>query len=264
MCKATTANRSSVPQEVNSNEPSAPLQITISKVVRQAPVADGSKIRSRFLDRLGISPPLQRQCHQTNNLDRRTLQFCNRTSSAAAVETKEERLKKDHGQQDESIGLGSSSKLSFSPKTHQGMMRKRNDSTASLASTTSTNTAKAVSFANAVQVISIPSHRDYSDRIKNAFWTNAQEMRQNYARNVVEFTAENWDYRQVLEEDQFLYIQVTTGGKCSAGTNEMVLMHPVHFRSQQLQRERQLRWHSFCAVMSAQRQHHQQLQAVYR
>ncbi|CAB9515476.1 expressed unknown protein [Seminavis robusta] len=219
---------------------------TDRKVIHHASVADGYKIRSRFLDRLGISPlnsNRQSKC-------RRVADCCVSPSSSSDMlgaprqqqqrrrTTKQELLKKDHGQPDENLGPASYSESSFSPKT-RGLFRRLSNS--------KLQQTKTVSFANAVEVISIPSHHSYSNRIKNSFWTNSAEMKQNYARNVLEFSAEGWDYRQVVEEDQFY---VTERGR------ELFLVHPVHLLLQQQQRERNLRWHSFCAVMSAQKQQH--------
>jgi hypothetical protein len=64
-----------------------------------------------------------------------------------------------------------------------------------------------------------------------------QELEANAARNIIEFAAENWDWRQVYEESDMVILQ---------GQEEPV--HPVHFMKEcNMQRQ-------FLLVMSAQQQ----------
>ena len=180
-------------------------------------VGDASKIRSRFLDRLGISP----RNSQVACIPQSARQSPPRRQCQPSTK---ELLKTDNGVPDESLGPNSYSSTSSSPRNFGG--RKKSNT-------------RSVAFENAVVVHQIPTRLEYSDRIRNAVWTNSAEMQMNYTRNVIEFKAENWDYRQCVEEDHFFQ---TDCGQ---------LIHPVH-----LQRERNLKWH-FCAVMSAQQQQHQ-------
>ena len=47
----------------------------------------------------------------------------------------------------------------------------------------------------------IPSHKVYSNRIKSTIWTGAIELGENVARNSLEFSYENWNFDNVLDED---------------------------------------------------------------
>jgi hypothetical protein len=80
-----------------------------------------------------------------------------------------------------------------------------------------------VSFDPVVSVTTIPSHADYSIRIKEALWTNTHEMQAQKLRNSVEFASEQYDWRLVVEEGDMLLYQ---GEK----------VHPCHFQSWQQER----------------------------
>jgi ribosomal protein L12E/L44/L45/RPP1/RPP2 len=71
-------------------------------------------------------------------------------------------------------------------------------------------------FAPIVKVHPIPRFTAYSKRIRETVWTSAREMEEEVARNCIEFAAEDWDFQKVLEEqDMVLY--------------HGQLVHPVHF-----------------------------------
>jgi hypothetical protein len=74
-----------------------------------------------------------------------------------------------------------------------------------------------VSFNDQVTVIPIPKRDEYSKRIRNRLWVNAQELQSQVARNAVEFAAEGWDWKQTLD-DEAMYVCALTGEK----------VHPVH------------------------------------
>jgi hypothetical protein len=92
---------------------------------------------------------------------------------------------------------------------------------------------RAVSFHSAVTVHPIPKHTAYSNRIRATIWTNPMEMQESAARNCFEFAAENWDWRQVAEDQDMVHYQ-----------GERI--HPIHFCHEYNMRRQ------FCAVMSAQ------------
>lgn len=76
---------------------------------------------------------------------------------------------------------------------------------------------KQVSFSSTAPMVhTVPSHRQYSKHRRSMLWISPEEQQQSYARNVMEYQAENWDYRQVIEEEQFVL------------TSEGYLVHPVH------------------------------------
>jgi hypothetical protein len=62
---------------------------------------------------------------------------------------------------------------------------------------------RSVSFHESVNVHLIPNKDMYSRRIKDYIWTEFDEIATNAERNSVEFAAENWDWRQACEEENF-------------------------------------------------------------
>jgi len=74
-----------------------------------------------------------------------------------------------------------------------------------------------IQFNSVVKSTLIPSHQDYSDRVKRLLWTNCREIKQNAQRNAREFAFEGWSAQYVLEEDQ-MYLDV----------GSMQFIHPVH------------------------------------
>ncbi|VEU37366.1 unnamed protein product [Pseudo-nitzschia multistriata] len=74
-----------------------------------------------------------------------------------------------------------------------------------------------IQFNSVVKAMPIPSHQDYSDRVKRLIWSNGTEIRQNAQRNAREFAFEGWSAQYVLEEDQ-MYLDV----------GSMEFIHPVH------------------------------------
>jgi len=77
-------------------------------------------------------------------------------------------------------------------------------------------------FDPVVQVHPIPSHVVYSDRVRNTVWAGADELAENVARNSLEFAFENWDAKQVLDEDS---------GRLLYYDGEWI--HPAHFGGDQ-------------------------------
>jgi hypothetical protein len=76
--------------------------------------------------------------------------------------------------------------------------------------TTDTSTDdRSLQFSSDVLVVSIPSRHEYSNRIKKFLWTGGEEIQENAERNRIEFDAEGWDYRTVLEDDDFLVDSTT-------------------------------------------------------
>jgi hypothetical protein len=67
-----------------------------------------------------------------------------------------------------------------------------------------------VQFHTDVMVKPIASHKNYSKRIKQTLWADAEELQDNAYRNQVEFAAEGWDYEKVLE-DEDMYMDAETG-----------------------------------------------------
>lgn len=76
---------------------------------------------------------------------------------------------------------------------------------------------RSIRFASSVSVVQIPMRSEYSSRIATRLWSSRTEIRDNANRNVVEFSAENWDWRAVVEDDGMFV--------CTASGE---LVHPVH------------------------------------
>ena len=79
------------------------------------------------------------------------------------------------------------------------------------------NKKRSIRFAPSVSVVQIPMRSEYSSRIATRLWSSRTEIRDNANRNVVEFSAEDWDWRAVVEDDGMFV--------CTASGE---LVHPVH------------------------------------
>ena len=74
-----------------------------------------------------------------------------------------------------------------------------------------------VKFNETVDIVSIPSRHQFSNRIKRVYWSSKEEICSNAERNILEYEYEGWDYHNVvLDED--MYIDTATGA----------LVHPCH------------------------------------
>jgi hypothetical protein len=77
-----------------------------------------------------------------------------------------------------------------------------------------------VQFQPTTQIHPIPSHKVYSNRIKQTIWTGAEELNDNVARNTLEFSYEDWNADNVVDEESGL---IWYHGD---------YVHPVHFHLQ--------------------------------
>jgi hypothetical protein len=181
------------------------LKTMATKMSEAAPAiisSDSASIRSRYLHRLlGVTQP------KKIPLTRSKL-----AAPLSDSESRVETLKDGHGEPDGTITVNSPLHLPLREKT-------------------------SVCFDSIVTVHAIPKRTEYSKRVKSTIWMPYQELEANAARNIIEFAAENWDWRQVYEESDMVILQ---------GQEEPV--HPVHFmRECNMQRQ-------FLLVMSAQQQ----------
>lgn len=62
-----------------------------------------------------------------------------------------------------------------------------------------------IAFVESVDVMSIPTRYEYSDRIKSRIWSNRHELQENAERNALEFASEGWNWRNVTEDDGRFY-----------------------------------------------------------
>ena len=84
-------------------------------------------------------------------------------------------------------------------------------------STTSTRRRRGLTFNDTVTVVPIPKRQEYSKRVRDRLWVNAQDLQVQAQRNALEFASEGWDWQNVFEDDS-MYIDAVTGEK----------VHPVH------------------------------------
>jgi len=74
---------------------------------------------------------------------------------------------------------------------------------------------KKVSFKEMVEVRFVPIFSDYSQRVRESYWNNSQDIWDAATRNTFEFESEGYDWRQAFEEEDF----TQWGGQ---------LVHPAH------------------------------------
>jgi hypothetical protein len=173
---------------------SSPSKNASCQVLRSCPKgSDASLIRSRLLNRLGISKECDVQLVAAALAGR--MDSSSNTLRRGRCQSFKEALKADYGKPDKDLAKAAA---------------------ASQSKVTSPGKKCAVSFDTSVQVHTIPARVDYSKRMRCALWTHPMEMQQNAARNSLEFAAEGWDWRQVADdEDMVIY----------AGER----IHPIHF-----------------------------------
>lgn len=132
--------------------------------------SDASRIRSRYLHRLGLDRP-SATC-------RRVGKNCSRqTSGPCCVEV----LKNDFGSQDESLAVGS-------PPVHSPIEEHK----------------RIVSFESSVVVHEIPSRNSYSERVRNTLWMQRAEYAAAVTKNIIEFLSEGNNPEKVFEEKDFI------------------------------------------------------------
>jgi len=106
-----------------------------------------------------------------------------------------------------------------------------------------------VVFKTDVSIHVIPSRHQISLKEKELLWMMPQELEETAYRNYIEFSLEQWDWQQAIEEKDFVLLQG-------------ILTHPAHVVMMQQQ---QLQMHctpnrQFCRIFSAQQHLRQQQQ----
>jgi hypothetical protein len=84
---------------------------------------------------------------------------------------------------------------------------------------------KCVHFDSNVSMVEICSHRDLSESTRQRLWSSFAEIHVNAERNIIEFRADNCDWRQACED--LMYDRVT--GQ---------LFHPASFKRQRQSQKR--------------------------
>jgi hypothetical protein len=79
------------------------------------------------------------------------------------------------------------------------------------------NSPGSVRFNTVVSGVKIPSRNQYSSRIKQTLWRDRYEISEMVERNTAEFHAENYDWNQVVLDDE-MYVDATSGER----------VHPCH------------------------------------
>ncbi|TFJ81866.1 hypothetical protein NSK_007113 [Nannochloropsis salina CCMP1776] len=74
-----------------------------------------------------------------------------------------------------------------------------------------------IAFHEDVCVVHIPSHTEYSRRIKSQYWTSPAEIYEMACRNLVEFEAEGYSWEAALEEEHLYWCPDTAS-----------FVHPAH------------------------------------
>jgi hypothetical protein len=77
-----------------------------------------------------------------------------------------------------------------------------------------------VSINNDVEIKPIPERSEYSQDVRQKMWTSGSELYSNAARNTIEFASENWNWRNVTEDEQMLRHTITRE-----------LIHPIHLHN---------------------------------
>jgi hypothetical protein len=205
-------------------------------------------IRARFLNRLGIQATHTVPVRQQNR---------NRHLSKKAQLELHEPLKYDHGiegpiENDDDIHscastvpLSFNNSLSSSSCTVGSTPSFREDdsldATKAISPVRKQNHRRSVSFEKTVSVRTIPKRNAYSSRIQKDLWATPNEVHQSTNRNILEFSADRWDWKRVTEEEDMFY---------NYQTQEYI--HPIHVQQNRCNVRQQ-----FFMVMSAQQQQQQ-------
>ena len=104
-----------------------------------------------------------------------------------------------------------------------GALSRCHSSTLSLRTTSSSGKKRSrrrVSINNDVEIKPIPERSEYSPDVRQKMWTSGSEIYSNAARNTIEFASENWNWRNVTEDENMLRHTITRE-----------LIHPIHLHN---------------------------------
>lgn len=165
-----------------------------------------TRIRANFLNKLGIDEEKKEQPK---------MRTPSRGSLLGKVQVKQEPLK-FHPDEEQ--------KPSNSPWAHFFGTQSEDVSMASSPASVSSGSLSSkskegprITFNTEVKVLGIPMRDEYSNRVKQRLWTNAEDLAFNAQRNAMEFAAEGWNWRTALE-DENMYRDSVSGE----------LIHPIH------------------------------------
>ena len=100
---------------------------------------------------------------------------------------------------------------------HQIENRKNKQRRSSFSDKEKAGNTCSVRFNTVVSGVKIPSRNQYSRRIKQTLWRDRFELSEMVERNTTEFHAENYDWNQVVLDDD-MYVDASSGEK----------VHPCH------------------------------------
>ena len=164
------------------------------KVISGGRPAD--EVRARFIQNLGIQKqqqPQQKQQHQQRHqVDPSTSTNTSHTTSNPTTAT-------------------TSTATTFQPwdESYNGQLRQDDNKSISHYPFSSKKSKQCcmlkdnrkLQYNEITTIHPIPSHKVYSNRIKSTIWTGAIELGENVARNSLEYSYENWNFDNVLDED---------------------------------------------------------------
>jgi len=167
------------------------------------------RLRSNLLHKLGIRD-------ETKETEMGTRQPVKGLLNNAAVSKEPLKYDSDDEDMEEDDQTGTLSwkeRLFFKPSSLESTA----EDTA--ASSISSNSAaeRRLKFNEEVSVMPIPMRTDYSHRVRERLWNDADAILLNAQRNAMEFASEGWDWRTVTE-DEYMYRDASSGE----------LIHPVH------------------------------------
>lgn len=99
---------------------------------------------------------------------------------------------------------------------------------ATVDSRSSSGGVRHVHFDSNATVVLIPCRYEYSQRISQFLWNSPEVMRRRVVQNTLEMTADGWDWKGVLEEDEHYYNPLT-----------QEYIHPVHLEIAHMPKEDQ-------------------------
>eukprot|EP00566_Odontella_aurita_P012931 CAMPEP_0113560968 /NCGR_PEP_ID=MMETSP0015_2-20120614/19726_1 /TAXON_ID=2838 /ORGANISM="Odontella" /LENGTH=475 /DNA_ID=CAMNT_0000462733 /DNA_START=306 /DNA_END=1733 /DNA_ORIENTATION=+ /assembly_acc=CAM_ASM_000160 len=222
------------------------------------PLSSAARIRSRFLSKVGITPPApaptpastrvqaearaRAQAAKSSRIRPRPVPLGNcmqpkaakrhecTTAMPSSVPSGELRRRFSDASNDDTASTCSLSSVSSSsilllrcsaaaPSPLPSPENKNNKTTTATTAIIRIKTKKNVTFSPTSTCRPIPSRHSYSRRVRRALWNTSDQMRTSVERNTIEYLSEGWTKDGVLEEED-MYADPTTGK----------YVHPVHVR----------------------------------
>lgn len=181
---------------------------------RSTPPPSSNRIRHTFLNKLGIDQKRETNSSEAGHRPAHRSMLGNVRVTQEPLKYAEFKHSQRKWRWERLFGgeLSPMANLSSSPPTTPTAL---SSETSSFSSTEKSN--RRLTFNEDVKVVPIPMRDEYSDRIKDRLWMNAEEIQRNAERNALEFRSEGFDWRNALVEDN-MFTCVETGE----------LIHPVH------------------------------------